>query len=180
MITPVPIPSDNYSYVVIDTTSNLAVVVDPANTQPVQACLEEEWVMFKLFSAQTNIGRMFEGNAPTMLSSLDTVGSLNNDPLLWPGHEYAEDNLLFAAELEPCNIMWEQKLQWVLQQRGQRLCMCPSTLADEKQYNPFLWSHTQDLHCALGLQQKQNEDWTSYRAHVLEEQRRQKDIYMGQ
>lgn len=38
------------------------------------------------------------------------------------GHEYAEDNLLFAAEVEPGNVAREQKLQWVLQQRGQRLC----------------------------------------------------------
>lgn len=31
------------------------------------------------------VGRMFEGNASTMLSSLDTVGSLNDETLLWPG-----------------------------------------------------------------------------------------------
>lgn len=95
---------------------------------------------------------MFEGNALTMLSSLDTVGSLNDNTLLWPGkktqstlynivqrcefckrcllipivfysgHEYAEDNLLFATEVEPYNVVREQKLQWVLQQRGQRFC----------------------------------------------------------
>jgi len=35
-IIPVPILSDNYSYVVIDTASNTAVVVDPADPQPVQ------------------------------------------------------------------------------------------------------------------------------------------------
>ncbi len=56
---------------------------------------------------------------------------------------------------------------------------CPSTLAEEKQYNPFLRSHSQDLHRALGLQQNQDEDWTSYRARVLEELRRRKDIYKG-
>jgi len=38
------------------------------------------------------------------------------------GHEYAEDNLLFAAEVDPCNVVREQKLQWVQQQRSQRLC----------------------------------------------------------
>lgn len=41
---------------------------------------------------------------------------------MYIGHEYAEDNLLFAAEVEPGNVAREQKLQWVLQQRGQRLC----------------------------------------------------------
>lgn len=38
------------------------------------------------------------------------------------GHEYAEDNLLFAAEVEPRNAARENKCQWVLQQRGQKLC----------------------------------------------------------
>lgn len=38
------------------------------------------------------------------------------------GHEYAEDNLLFAAEVEPHNTARENKYQWVLQQRGQKLC----------------------------------------------------------
>lgn len=38
------------------------------------------------------------------------------------GHEYAEDNLLFAAEVEPRNLARENKCQWVLQQRGQKLC----------------------------------------------------------
>ncbi|MEQ2262034.1 hypothetical protein XENORESO_021411, partial [Xenotaenia resolanae] len=37
-------------------------------------------------------------------------------------HEYAEDNLLFAAEVEPRNAAREDKYQWVLQQRGQKLC----------------------------------------------------------
>uniref|UniRef100_A0A8B9KDG4 PNKD metallo-beta-lactamase domain containing n=1 Tax=Astyanax mexicanus TaxID=7994 RepID=A0A8B9KDG4_ASTMX len=263
-IIPVPVLSDNYSYVIIDTASSLAAVVDPADPQSVQSCLEEEGVTLEailcthkhwdhsggnralkrlhsscrvygnlmdnipglthpltdkdtidvgtklrfrafytpghtvghmiylldgrvfggpssLFSGDlvflSGCGRMFEGNASTMLSSLDTVGSLNDDTLLWPGHEYAEDNLLFAAELEPGNITREQKLQWVLQQRGQRLCTSPSTLAEEKQYNPFLRSHAQDLQQALGLQQNHDEDWTSYRARVLEELRRRKDIY---
>lgn len=46
------------------------------------------------------------------------------------GHEYAEENLLFAAEVEPRNTAREDKYQWVLQQRGQELCtvrmmLCP-------------------------------------------------------
>ncbi|XP_030638371.1 putative hydrolase PNKD [Chanos chanos] len=265
-IIPVPILSDNYSYVVIDTASNLAVVVDPADPQAVQACLEEEGVTLEailcthkhwdhsggnqalrrvysscqiygnaidnipgltrpvsdkdtinvgtrlhfrafytpghtvghmiylldgqpfgspssLFSGDLvflcGCGRMFEGSATTMLSSLDTVGSLNDDTLLWPGHEYAEDNLMFAVEVEPGNVAREQKLQWVLQQRDQRLCTSPSTLGEEKQYNPFLRSHAQELHRALGLQQSQDEDWTAYRARVLEALRKRKDIYKG-
>lgn len=53
----------------------------------------------------------------------------------------------------------------------------PSTLGEEKEYNPFLRSHALELQRALGLQQNQDEDWTAYRARVLEELRRRKDIY---
>ncbi|XP_035031270.1 probable hydrolase PNKD [Hippoglossus stenolepis] len=262
-IIPIPVLSDNYSYLVIDTASSVAVVVDPADPQRVQAVLEEEGVMLEailcthkhwdhsggnkglkklhsscrvygnaadnipglthplshkdsvtvgrmhfkalftpghtvghmiyllegqaagsppsLFSGDlvflSGCGRMFEGNATTMLSSLDTVSALSDDTLLWPGHEYAEDNLLFGAELEPHNTVRENKYQWVLQQRGQKLCTCPSTIGEEKLYNPFLRSHSAELHLALGLQQLQDEDWTQYRARVLEELRKRKDLF---
>ncbi|XP_064801014.1 probable hydrolase PNKD [Oncorhynchus masou masou] len=264
-IMPISVLSDNYSYLVIDMASSVAVVVDPADPQTVQAVLEEEGVMLeailcthkhwdhsggnkglkKLYSscrvygnATDNIpglthpltdkdsidvgrmhfkalftpghtvghmiylldgrtigapsslfsgdlvflsgcGRMFEGSALTMLSSLDTVGSLSDETLLWPGHEYAEDNLMFAAEVEPHNAARENKYQWVLQQRGQKLCTSPSTIGEEKEYNPFLRIHSSELHQALGLQQDPDEDWTLFRARVLEELRRRKDIYKG-
>ena len=35
--------------------------------------------------SRSSAGRMFEGSATTMLSSLDTVGCLSDDTLLWPG-----------------------------------------------------------------------------------------------
>ncbi|XP_008327114.1 putative hydrolase PNKD [Cynoglossus semilaevis] len=262
-IIPIPVLSDNYSYLIIDKTSSVAVVVDPADPQTVQAVLEEEAVMLdailcthkhwdhsggnkglkKLYSScrvygnsadnipglthplshmdsvtvgrmhfkalftpghtvghmiyllnsqavdappslfsgdlvfLSGCGRMFEGSATTMLSSLDTVASLSDETLLWPGHEYAEDNLLFAAEVEPRNLARENKCQWVLQQRGQKLCTSPSTIGEEKQYNPFLRSHSADLHLALGLQQVMDEDWIQFRARVLEELRKRKDLY---
>ncbi|CAJ0949653.1 unnamed protein product [Ranitomeya imitator] len=65
-------------------------------------------------------GRMFEGSAGTMLASLDTVASLNDNTLLWPGHEYAADNLMFAAAVEPDNTLRDKKIQWVVQQRWRR------------------------------------------------------------
>ncbi|XP_077584125.1 putative hydrolase PNKD [Stigmatopora nigra] len=262
-IIPIPVLSDNYSYLIIDTTSNVAAVVDPADPQTVQEVLKEEGVTLEailcthkhwdhsggnkllqrlhnscrvygnaadnipalthplshedcvmvgslrftalftpghtvghmiylldgralgapssLFSGDlvflSGCGRMFEGSATTMLSSLDTVCSLNDQTFLWPGHEYAMDNLLFAAEVEPRNAARENKYQWVLKQRGQKLCTCPSTVGDEKAYNPFLRSHCPELHLALGLHQFEDEDWTLFRARVLEQLRKRKDHY---
>lgn len=58
------------------------------------------------------------------------VGFVSVSPGYHPGHEYAEDNLQFAAEVEPRNAARENKYQCVLQQRGQKLCtvrmmLCP-------------------------------------------------------
>ena len=46
----------------------------------------------------------------------------------FPGHEYAEEYLMFAAEVEPGNTARENKHQWILQQRGQKLCTVQRTI----------------------------------------------------
>ncbi|XP_069769207.1 neurofilament heavy polypeptide-like [Narcine bancroftii] len=84
-------------------------------------------------------GRIFEGSSSLMLSSLDVVGTLENETLLWPGHEYAQDNLMFAASVEPNNPAIFTKLEWVLRQRHLSRCT-GSTLkmsTSENQEPPF-------------------------------------------
>ncbi|XP_038646081.1 probable hydrolase PNKD isoform X1 [Scyliorhinus canicula] len=114
-------------------------------------------------------GRIFEGSSSLMLSSLDIVASLGDETLLWPGHEYAQDNLMFAASVEPSNHAIFNKLDWVLHQRHDKHCTCPSTIGEEKEYNPFLRTHSSDLHNALEIERKHDEDSTSFRSRVLEE-----------
>ncbi|XP_026503513.1 probable hydrolase PNKD [Terrapene carolina triunguis] len=122
-------------------------------------------------------GRIFEGTPETMLASLDTAADLAEDTLLWPGHEYALDCLTFASLLELENPVLEQKLQWANQQRLEKRSTCPSTIGEEKEYNPFLRTHCWELHRALGLQRLRGEDWDSFRARVLKEVRHRKDLY---
>lgn len=95
-------------------------------------------------------GRMFEGPPSTMLKSLDSLLSLPDNTLVWPGHEYALDNLQFAESVEPENEQILSKLQTVTEMRKTRQCTCPSTLGEEKQYNPFL--RTNELLSVLGLE----------------------------
>uniref|UniRef100_A0A8C5N0W5 Ciliosis associated TTC17 interacting protein n=1 Tax=Leptobrachium leishanense TaxID=445787 RepID=A0A8C5N0W5_9ANUR len=264
-VVPVPVLSDNYSYLIIDTASNLAVAVDPSDPIAVQTYLEREGATLEailcthkhwdhsggnkalkrqykscrvygsstddipelthplkdreqvtvgrlqfqafftpghtvghmiylldgksgdgpdcLFSGDllflAGCGRMFEGSPKTMLESLDTVASLSDSALLWPGHEYAADNLTFAAVVEPDNTVRDRKFQWVLQHRLEKKCTCPSTLGEEKEYNPFLRTHCPDLHLALDLQPGPNEEWGHFRARILEEVRRRKDLFKG-
>ena len=58
-----------------------------------------------------------------------------------------------------------------------RPLQCPSTIGDEKAYNPFLRLHSPELQQALGLQQLKDEDGTEFRARVLEALRKHKDAY---
>uniref|UniRef100_A0ACB8G1J2 Uncharacterized protein n=1 Tax=Sphaerodactylus townsendi TaxID=933632 RepID=A0ACB8G1J2_9SAUR len=262
-ILPIPVLSNNYSYLVIDTGSNCAIAVDPSDPSAVQAVIEEEGVTLEailcthkhwdhsggnaalrrrhsscrvygsscddipeltdplsdketimigrlnfkalftpghtvghmvyvldgkpfegpasLFSGDllflSGCGRIFEGTAETMLASLDAAADLAEDTLLWPGHEYALECLMFASLLEAENPFLEQKLQWVTQQRVEKKSTCPSTISEEKQYNPFLRTHCQEVQEAMGLQRQRDEDWDIFRARVLKEVRRRKDVY---
>uniref|UniRef100_A0A803W1J1 PNKD metallo-beta-lactamase domain containing n=1 Tax=Ficedula albicollis TaxID=59894 RepID=A0A803W1J1_FICAL len=264
-ILPIPVLSNNYSYLVIDTGSSQAAVIDPSDPLAVQAAIEEEGVMLeaifcthkhwdhsggnwelcqkhsscrvygsaldaipqlthpladrekvsvgcltfealatpghtvghmvyvldggpfgsppRLFSGDllflAGCGRPFEGSPETMLASLDLAMSLGEDTLLWPGHEYALECLTFASLLELDNSALEQKLQWAVQQRQEKRSTCPSTLGEEQTYNPFLRTHRPELQEALGLWQARGEDPDAFRARVLKEVRRRKDLYQA-
>ncbi|XP_064517286.1 probable hydrolase PNKD isoform X2 [Pseudopipra pipra] len=330
-ILPIPVLSNNYSYLVIDTGSSRAAVVDPSDPLAVQAAIEEEGVMLEaifcthkhwdhsggnaalcqkhnsckvygsaldaipqltnpladrekvsvgcltfealatpghtvghmvyvldgepfgsppcLFSGDllflAGCGRPFEGSPETMLASLDMAVGLGQDTLLWPGHEYALECLTFASLLELDNSALEQKLQWAVQQRQEKRStvrhggplaaapttpaphrdphplagmlhpnilfhggflkgrgfwegfqlpargaasvrgaewlapQCPSTLGEEQTYNPFLRTHRPELQEALGLWQDGGEDPDAFRARVLKEVRRRKDLYQA-
>ncbi|XP_064021456.1 probable hydrolase PNKD [Pogoniulus pusillus] len=262
-IVPIPVLSSNYSYLIIDTASGRAAVIDPSDPLAVQAAIEEEEVILEaifcthkhwdhsggnavlcqqhnsckvygstldaipeltsplvdgekvsvgcltfealatpghtvghmvyvldgvpfggphcLFSGDllflAGCGRLFEGSPETMLASLDVAVGLGDDTLLWPGHEYALECLTFASLLELDNPALEQKLQWVTQQRQEKRSTCPSTLGEEQTYNPFLRTHRPELQAALGLHQGPGEQHNAFRARVLKEVRRRKDLY---
>ncbi|XP_067155311.1 uncharacterized protein [Apteryx mantelli] len=262
-ILPIPVLSNNYSYLVIDTGSGRAAVVDPSDPLAVQAAIEEEGVLLEailcthkhwdhsggnaalrqqhgsckvygsaldavpeltnpltdkervsvgclsfealatpghtvghmayvldaapfggppcLFSGDllflAGCGRLFEGSPETMLASLDVAVGLGEDTLLWPGHEYALECLTFASLLELDNPALERKLLWATEQRQEKRSTCPSTIGEEKTYNPFLRTHRRELQEALGLTRRSGEPADAFRARVLKEVRRRKDLY---
>lgn len=83
-------------------------------------------------------GRLFEGSPAQMLASLDRLAELPADTLVCCGHEYTLANGRFAKAAEPDNPQRDARLDVVaaLRQRGQ--ASLPSTLASERQCNPFL------------------------------------------
>lgn len=96
-------------------------------------------------------GRMFESSSSVMLTSLDKLAGLNGNTKLWPGHEYAVDNLEFACHIDPENGTAKDKLEWAKDKRENKLCTCPSTIEEERAYNPFLRSGKESVLRSLGI-----------------------------
>jgi hydroxyacylglutathione hydrolase len=96
-----------------------------------------------LFSGDTlfaaGCGRFFEGTAKEMYASLyEVIGKLPDDTRVYCGHEYTQKNLQFAATIEPSNGAIQKKLEEVTAQRAKGLPSVPTTLGEERTYNPFL------------------------------------------
>lgn len=123
-------------------------------------------------------GRMFEAAPSVMLGSLDKVSNFRGDVLMWPGHEYAKDNLDFACHLENTNEESKKKYNWIMSQREKNLCTCPSTIEEERSYNPFLRTSERSVIEAVSVG-SEIEDGVSdeTRAKILKEIRTMKDNY---
>ena len=90
-------------------------------------------------------GRLFEGDAATMLRSLERLASLPEGTRVYCGHEYTERNLQFALTLEPGNGNLREKLARVQDARGQGLPTVPTTIGEELATNPFLRANEPEI-----------------------------------
>ncbi|XP_011553615.3 hydroxyacylglutathione hydrolase, mitochondrial isoform X2 [Plutella xylostella] len=84
-------------------------------------------------------GRFFEGNAQQMHNALITVlSNLPDATKVFCGHEYTLQNLKYAAHVEPDNEDVKSKIAWAEEKRAQQLPTVPSSIGEEKSYNPFM------------------------------------------
>jgi hydroxyacylglutathione hydrolase len=83
-------------------------------------------------------GRLFEGTPAQMLESLDRLSALPDTTQVCCAHEYTLSNLAFAKAVEPSNTVLNQHFDRCTRLRAQGQPTLPSTLAMEKQINPFL------------------------------------------
>ena len=85
-------------------------------------------------------GRLFEGTAAQMLSSLDRLAALPGPTRVCCAHEYTLSNLRFALAVEPHNpdlLAYHERCQlW----RANGQPTLPSTLTQELAINPFMRS----------------------------------------
>lgn len=92
-----------------------------------------------LFSA--GCGKIFEGTPQQMYDSLNKLANLDDDTLIYCGHEYTLNNLAFALSLEPDNKQIRAKAIEIANLTAVGKASLPSRLGDEKKFNPFLKCH---------------------------------------
>jgi len=96
-----------------------------------------------LFTA--GCGKIFDGTAQQLFHSLEKIAALPDKTLIYCAHEYTEENLLFARIVEPGNKAIIQRLEKTRQLRSKGAATVPSTLAEEKQTNPFLRCNVKEV-----------------------------------
>ncbi|MDX1901760.1 MAG: hydroxyacylglutathione hydrolase [Gammaproteobacteria bacterium] len=91
-----------------------------------------------LFSA--GCGRVFEGTIEMMYSTLNKIASLDEAVQIYCGHEYTLHNLKFAQMVEGNNLNITNKIASINEalKASALICTLPSTLREEKLFNPFL------------------------------------------
>jgi len=119
-------------------------------------------------------GRLFEGTAADMHNNMVKLMSLPDDTRVYCGHEYTVKNLQFALTLEPNNAKVQAKLRWAQDMRAKKAPTIPSTVAEEKDINPFVRVLNGELQANV---QKQFPDVSLDPVSVLAKTRQLKDNF---
>lgn len=118
----------------------LTVIEVPGHTLGHIAYYSENYT--KLFCGDTlfsaGCGRVFEGTTQQMYASLQKLMNLPDTTQIYCTHEYTLQNLKFAEFIEPENLAIKYKIKEVESLQAKLTPSLPTTLADEKEFNPFL------------------------------------------
>jgi hydroxyacylglutathione hydrolase len=96
-------------------------------------------------------GRLFEGSAEQMWSSMCKLRSLADETRIYCGHDYAVKNLQFGQTLEPERASLGSRIAEYETRASHNEPSVPSTLAIERRDNPFLRADDAVLCRAIGL-----------------------------
>ncbi|MHC4595051.1 MAG: hydroxyacylglutathione hydrolase [Planctomycetota bacterium] len=155
---------------------NIQLITTPGHTRDsvcyyVQLSEEHSGLLFTgdtLFIG--GCGRPIECDAQTLWHSLQKLAALPDDTLVYPGHDYTEENYEFALTIEPDNPAVKLRLDQIRQAQSQGLPTVPSTILQEKTTNVFLNANKPDIKAALNMP-------ASTAAEVFSELRRRKNIF---
>ena len=94
-------------------------------------------------------GKLFEGTATDMWSSLVALRSLPDDTLVYCGHEYTESNAKFALAIDKNNPDLKARAAEAAMLRKKGEPTLPALLGVEKKANPFLRVDQPDFQAVL-------------------------------
>jgi len=83
-------------------------------------------------------GRLFEGTAEQMYSNMQRIAALPKDVRIYCGHEYTLANARFAEHSDPDNAAVQERLAKVKALRDEGKITLPTTVAEERETNPFV------------------------------------------
>lgn len=90
-------------------------------------------------------GRMFEGTPEVFHASLSKLAALPSNTKVYCTHEYTKANLAFAKSVDVQNSALQDYSTWVDKQRSAGKITLPSTIAKERDINPFLRCDNHDI-----------------------------------
>lgn len=97
-------------------------------------------------------GRLFEGTPEQMWNSLQKLKALPPTTRIYCTHEYTLTNGRFALSVEPENEQLQQKMREVQGLRAENKPTVPSTIAEERETNPFFRADCVNIQKTLGLE----------------------------
>ncbi len=115
-------------------------------------------------------GRPVGCDAGTMWNSLQKLAALPDSTLVYPGHDYTEENYEFALTIEPENKTIQTLLEDIRKKQRQGNPTIPSTIAREKQTNVFLRANSPQIKAAINMPNASDAD-------VFAELRKRKNIF---
>ncbi len=133
----------------------LAVLAIPGHTLGHIAYVGEDLLFCGDTLFASGCGRIFEGTASQMLGSLKKLAALPETTRVYCAHEYTQQNCEFARLVEPENQALAQRLDEAKQLVAAKLPTLPSTIALERQANPFLRCHLASVQRAVSQQCQQ-------------------------
>ncbi len=127
-----------------------------------------------LFAADTlfalGCGRLFERSAADMWHSLQKLAVLPDETAIYFGHEYTLSNARFALTIDPDNERLKARAADIEAMRAEGKFTIPTTLAMEKETNPFLRAADPSIRRNLLMESRTNEE-------VFAEIRKRKDNF---
>jgi hydroxyacylglutathione hydrolase len=126
-----------------------SVIETPGHTLDHIAYTTSNWAFVGDTLFAGGCGRLFEGTAEQLYSSLRTLAALPKETHIYCAHEYTLANLAFAKAVEPSNQYLLEHFEKTKETRIKNLPTLPTSVAQETLTNPFLRCHLETIKASV-------------------------------